>query len=100
MYGWCPLEDDSIVDILNNVDRFTVFIKNDIRFPFFGIKRTNALDFEKTGQLTFGKNLFYVDDIIKDATDGKSDTSTVASRGIVIVADIDWQCNLDKGLIT
>ena len=75
--GWCPLEDDSIRTVLNNVGAFTVFLKNDIRFPNFNIETTNAKDYEGTGRLTFGKNLFSIDDMLGDATNGQVNVSQV-----------------------
>ena len=77
VYGWCPLENDSNPTVLNNVGAFTVFVKNDIRFPNFNIETTNAMDYEGTGQLTFGKNLFSIDDMLADATNGEVNTSQV-----------------------
>ena len=98
VYSWCPLEDDSIRTVLNNVGSFTVFVKNDIRFPAFNIETTNAKDYENTGSLTFGKNLFSIDDMLYDATNGEANVSQLATKGAILLIDIDWTCNFDLDL--
>eukprot|EP01083_Nonionella_stella_P097817 274987_1 len=95
--GWCPLEDDSIRTVFNNVGSFTVFVKNDIRFPNFNIEVTNARDYEGTGRLTFGKNLFSINDMLRDATNGEVNASQIATKGAILLVDIDWTCNFDQG---
>eukprot|EP01084_Bolivina_argentea_P035511 65863_1 len=98
VYGWCPLEDDSIRTTFNNVGAWTVFVKNDIRFPNFDIETTNAMDYEGTGRLTFGKNLFSIDDMLADATNGKVNVSQIATKGAILLVDIDWTCNFDNDI--
>eukprot|EP01084_Bolivina_argentea_P256742 432376_1 len=101
--SWCPLEDDSNPIILNSIGEFTVFVKNHIRFPNFNIETSNARNYppelgKKAGKLTFGKNLFRIDDIVSEATYNEYNTHMLAKSGAIILVEIDWNCNLDKGL--
>uniref|UniRef100_A0A673GGS0 P2X purinoceptor 3-like n=1 Tax=Sinocyclocheilus rhinocerous TaxID=307959 RepID=A0A673GGS0_9TELE len=38
--GWCPAEDDNVSENpMKEVENFTIFIKNSIRFPLFNVTR-------------------------------------------------------------
>ncbi|XP_016347775.1 P2X purinoceptor 3-like [Sinocyclocheilus anshuiensis] len=40
--GWCPAEDDNVSENpMKEVENFTIFIKNSIRFPLFNVTRGN-----------------------------------------------------------
>jgi len=98
MYSWCPLENDSNPDIVNGVGAFTAFVKVDINFQTFGVTRNNYYD--KFGPFpTDGYNLFSVDDMLSDATEGAiTSAADVAERGAIVLVTSIWDCDLDEPL--
>ena len=97
-YSWCPLEDESDFEVIHNVGAFTVFVKNDISFDRFGVDRGNTYDIDGTGSPVFGYNLFTMDDIVSNATNGEiSSVDEVAESGAIILISSVWNCNLDHG---
>lgn len=96
MYTWCPMEDDSSPDTINGVGDFTAFVKVDISFDTFGVSRHNYYHKFGTGP-THGYNLFSVDDMLYEATNGAvTSASDVANEGAIILATSTWNCNLDR----
>ncbi|CAE1323699.1 P2RX4 [Acanthosepion pharaonis] len=44
IYSWCPLENDTLTGtpLLTSAENFTLFVKNNILFPKFGVSRKNV----------------------------------------------------------
>ena len=93
--GWCPLEDDSIIHQISNVENFTTFVHVDVRFNTFDIARSNTFDKYKTGKPVLGYNLFKINDMVVEATKGKLQTDDIAKNGMIILANAYWNCNFD-----
>ncbi|KTF77398.1 hypothetical protein cypCar_00043167 [Cyprinus carpio] len=84
------------------VENFTIFIKNSIRFPRFNFTKGNFLpninsSYIKQCKFDFESNMycpiFKVGDVIRFA---QQDFTTLAKKGGVIGIKIAWLCDLDK----
>ncbi|XP_028834111.1 P2X purinoceptor 3b [Denticeps clupeoides] len=101
--GWCPAEIDSIkMNPMMEVENFTIFIKNSIRFPLFNFTKGNFLptitsDYIKKCNFNPVSDrycpIFKVGDVLKFA---HQNFSTLANKGGVIGIKIGWVCDLDK----
>ncbi|XP_073718544.1 P2X purinoceptor 3b [Misgurnus anguillicaudatus] len=101
--GWCPAEiDDVQPDPMMEVENFTIFIKNSIRFPRFNFTKGNFLpsinsSYIKQCNFDVERNMycpiFKVGDVIRFA---QQDFTTLAKKGGVIGIKIAWLCDLDK----
>ncbi|XP_014912764.1 P2X purinoceptor 3 [Poecilia latipinna] len=101
--GWCPAEIDTIkTEPMNDVENFTIFIKNSIRFPTFNYTKGNFLpsitnEYIKTCNFNKEKDIycpiFKVGDILKNA---EQNFTQLADTGGVIGIMISWMCDLDK----
>ncbi|XP_056588496.1 P2X purinoceptor 3-like [Triplophysa dalaica] len=101
--GWCPAEiDDVQQDPMMEVENFTIFIKNSIRFPRFNFTKGNFLpsinsSYMKKCKFDFQRNMycpiFKVGDVIRFA---QQNFTTLADKGGVIGIKIAWLCDLDK----
>ncbi|KAL1023591.1 hypothetical protein UPYG_G00043260 [Umbra pygmaea] len=101
--GWCPAEiDDVKTDIMMEVENFTIFIKNSIRFPLFNFTKGNFLptitpNYIKTCNFDPENNtycpIFKVGDVIRHA---HQNFTKLAEKGGVIGIKIGWVCDLDK----
>jgi len=89
--AWCPLEQPPAnpnITILENVQNWTVFIRANIRFPVFNVSRSNT-----QANVTLGKDLFYVSDILK-ATGWTYDE--IKSGGAIVLATFEFNCDLNQ----
>ncbi|VDM19386.1 unnamed protein product [Hydatigera taeniaeformis] len=110
IYAWCPLENDTIVlnyDLQTRFDmisNYTVYIKNDIEYPKFSVKRRNrdAWSHKKPlGSCRYNPS----DPLDKYCPIFKFETifnevglkPSVLTRGGVIGIIINWDCDLDWG---
>ncbi|KAG7458491.1 hypothetical protein MATL_G00220820 [Megalops atlanticus] len=101
--GWCPAEIDYIeTEPMMEVENFTIFIKNSIRFPLFNFTKGNFLptitpSYIKKCNFDPVNNtycpIFRVGDVIRFA---HQNFSTLAKKGGVIGIKIGWMCDLDK----
>ncbi|XP_036407679.1 P2X purinoceptor 3a [Megalops cyprinoides] len=101
--GWCPAEEDEAkVDYMKEVENFTIFIKNSIRFPLFNFVKGNFLpsitdDYIKRcnfhPETDIYCPIFRVGDILNLANQS---LPVIASQGGVIGIKIGWVCDLDK----
>ncbi|XP_036373246.1 P2X purinoceptor 3b [Megalops cyprinoides] len=101
--GWCPAEIDYIeTEPMMEVENFTIFIKNSIRFPLFNFTKGNFLPtitpsyIKKCNFDTVNNTycpIFRVGDVIRFA---HQNFSTLAKKGGVIGIKIGWMCDLDK----
>ncbi|XP_074530437.1 P2X purinoceptor 3a [Halichoeres trimaculatus] len=100
--GWCPAENDNVkVTPMLNVSKFTIFIKNSIRFPLFNITRGNfpsTMTSEEIKKCTYHPEtnpfcpIFNVGDVLNYT--GQS-VENLADKGGEIGINIEWKCNLD-----
>ncbi|XP_054459830.1 P2X purinoceptor 3b [Anoplopoma fimbria] len=101
--GWCPAEIDTIkTTAMMEVENFTIFIKNSIRFPIFNYTKGNFLttitdDYIKTCKFDMVNNtycpIFRVGDVVRYA---QQNFTKLANKGGVIGIKIGWVCDLDK----
>ncbi|KAL7834907.1 hypothetical protein SRHO_G00291540 [Serrasalmus rhombeus] len=105
--SWCPIEDDRKIPnppLLSVAENFTLFIKNSITFPSFGVVRSNLV--EGVDQRYIKKCLYDPDehqlcpifrlgDIVRLSG---FNFSQMAGVGGAIGILIEWECNLDLSL--
>ncbi|XP_033748949.1 P2X purinoceptor 4-like isoform X2 [Pecten maximus] len=106
--AWCPVENGALDPPKNPVllqsKDFTVFIKNNIEFPYYKEKRQNlplhadptylqSCTFESTSRADCP--IFKLSTIVEGSGSRYSD---VAVEGGVMQVVIDWDCNLDKSI--
>ncbi|KAM6906926.1 P2X purinoceptor 1 isoform 2-T2 [Xenentodon cancila] len=101
---WCPVEDDRIIPdppLLMSAENYTLFIKNSVTFPLFGVTRSNLVEGVEADYIStclyHPKDaplcpIFKLGDIVK--LSGFS-FETIAREGGAIGIVIDWTCNLD-----
>ncbi|TRZ00769.1 hypothetical protein DNTS_004481 [Danionella cerebrum] len=100
--GWCPVEDDTFEgEPMMEVENFTIFIKNSIRFPIFDVTRSNfpsSLNQSNIHSCNYDPEhnpscpVFKVGDILRHVN--KSLHSIIKSGGEIGI-NISWKCNLD-----
>ncbi|XP_028276750.1 P2X purinoceptor 1 isoform X2 [Parambassis ranga] len=105
--AWCPVEDDhSIPDppLLMSAENYTLFIKNSVTFPLFGVKRSNlveSIDGDYIGKCLYDPKkdplcpIFKLGDIIKLSG---FNFKTIAKEGGAIGIVVEWTCNLDMDI--
>ncbi|XP_054648208.1 P2X purinoceptor 3a isoform X1 [Dunckerocampus dactyliophorus] len=102
--GWCPAENDSIdPEPMLDVENFTIFIKNSIRFPLFNIIRGNFpsnMTSNEIKRCTYDPDtspfcpIFRVGDVLKFTGQNVSSLAKGGEIGI----NIEWKCNLDLSI--
>ncbi|BFZ05471.1 hypothetical protein BsWGS_08509 [Bradybaena similaris] len=109
IFGWCPVEDDNLDQVMALYDilNFTVFIKNNIEFPKFGVSKRNILDiYHSDSELSdclWNDNderskfcpIFLLEDILKEV--GANYTALLQMGGLIKIV-IDWTCDLDNSV--
>ncbi|KAF7659801.1 hypothetical protein LDENG_00292950 [Lucifuga dentata] len=104
VYAWCPVEDDHKIPdppLLMSAQNYTLFIKNSITFPLFGVTRSNLV--EGIDALYISNCLYHpqesplcpifkLGDIVELSG---FNFNTIAKVGGAIGIVIDWTCNLD-----
>ncbi|XP_075902819.1 P2X purinoceptor 3a [Nelusetta ayraudi] len=99
--GWCPVEKESKIQPMLDVDNFTIFIKNSIRFPLFDVTRGNfpstmTRDQIKSCNYHPEENpfcpIFRVGDVLNHTG---QNIAELADKGAEIGINIEWKCNLD-----
>lgn len=106
IYAWCPVENGTIKApkpaLLEDSKHFTVFIKNNIEFPKYNVKRRNLPDnvsneYLQNCRYDGGANsrcpIFTLQSIVEGANSGSY--GEIATEGGVIQIRIKWNCNLD-----
>ncbi|XP_029303370.1 P2X purinoceptor 1 isoform X3 [Cottoperca gobio] len=102
--AWCPVEDDHKIPdppMLMSAENYTLFIKNSVTFPLFGVSRSNLV--EDIDAAYISKCLHHPDDaplcpIFKLGDIVKLsgfDFETIARVGGAIGIVVDWTCNFD-----
>ncbi|XP_052073580.1 P2X purinoceptor 4-like isoform X2 [Mytilus californianus] len=104
VHAWCPVENGALKPPVNPAllgsKDFTVFIKNNIQFPKFKVKRRNLPDnasdeFFQTcnyGSHSIDCPILRLETIVREAGENYTD---MAKEGGVIEIQIQWNCNLD-----
>ncbi|GFS12706.1 p2X purinoceptor [Elysia marginata] len=111
IYGWCPVENDDMLQslkepVLQDAGNFTVFIKNNIEFPKFGVSRRNLPENEDDAYLSRCNYnpessrdkfcpIFKLNTIVQGAG---IEFNQIAAEGGVMQILIDWNCNLDHSI--
>nr|XP_061804509.1 P2X purinoceptor 4-like [Nerophis lumbriciformis] len=100
--AWCPIEDKHKPPrpaLLASAEKYTVLIKNNIRFPAFNFIKRNILPEMTEAYLSRCQHandslcpIFMLGDVVKLAGEN---FSTMAVEGGVIGIQIKWDCNLD-----
>ena len=82
-----------------NIGAFTAFVKVDIAFSLWNVSRSNTEDRNGDGSPVDGYNLFSLDEIIGNATNGgiKNVSQDIVTYGAIILMESQWDCDLDKG---
>uniref|UniRef100_A0AAQ4RGE0 P2X purinoceptor n=1 Tax=Gasterosteus aculeatus aculeatus TaxID=481459 RepID=A0AAQ4RGE0_GASAC len=103
--AWCPVENDHDIPdpaMLLSAENYTLFIKNSVTFPMFGISRSNLVedvDAEYISKCLHDPKdsplcpIFRLGDIVRLSG---FNFETIARVGGAIGIVIDWTCNLDK----
>lgn len=102
--AWCPVEDDhNIPDppLLMSAENYTLFIKNSVTFPLFGVSRSNLVDGVDAGYIRKCLHnpvdaplcpIFRLGDIVNMSG---FNFETIARFGGAIGIVVDWTCNFD-----
>ncbi|KAM6158994.1 P2X purinoceptor 3 [Rhynchocyon petersi] len=101
--GWCPTEVDTVErPVMMEAENFTIFIKNNIRFPLFNFEKGNLLPNMTATEIKTCRfhpdnapfcPILRVGDVVKLAG---QDFAKLASTGGVLGIKIGWVCDLDK----
>ncbi|KAG9341467.1 hypothetical protein JZ751_019277 [Albula glossodonta] len=99
--AWCPVENDLVVPdppLLMAAENFTLFIKNSITFPMFGIVRSNLVKRVNLRTCVFHEDeaplcpIFRLGDIVRLSG---FNFQELAVQGGAIGILIDWTCDFD-----
>lgn len=104
--GWCPTEralangTTAEENVLAEVERFSIFARVAIDFPFANKATNNLRDastpgLESHADLTRGLNLFEVADLLQATNTSFAD---VAVNGAIFAISFQWDCNLDRNI--
>ncbi|XP_035482546.2 P2X purinoceptor 1 isoform X1 [Scophthalmus maximus] len=102
--AWCPVENDhNIPDppLLMSAENYTLFIKNSVTFPLFGVARSNLVEGIDAAYISKCLHdpkdaplcpIFRLGDIVKESG---FNFETIAQVGGAIGIVVDWTCNFD-----
>ncbi|XP_034539794.1 P2X purinoceptor 1 isoform X1 [Notolabrus celidotus] len=102
--AWCPVEDDHTIPdppLLMSAENYTLFIKNSVTFPLFGVTRSNLVEGIDAGYISKCLHdpekaplcpIFKLGDIVKLSG---FNFETIAKVGGAIGIVVDWTCNFD-----
>ncbi|XP_033834837.2 P2X purinoceptor 1 isoform X3 [Periophthalmus magnuspinnatus] len=102
--AWCPVENDHHIPdppLLLSAENFTLFIKNSVTFPLFGITRSNlveGIDSKYISKCLYHPEtaplcpIFSLGDIVRISG---FNFETIAKVGGAIGIVVDWLCNFD-----
>ncbi|XP_053702274.1 P2X purinoceptor 1 isoform X1 [Synchiropus splendidus] len=102
--AWCPVENDHVIPdppLLLSAENYTLFIKNSVTFPLFGVTRSNlveGVDAEYIRECLHHSQkdplcpIFRLGDIVKESG---FNFELIAKVGGAIGIVIEWTCNFD-----
>ncbi|KAM8835626.1 P2X purinoceptor 1 isoform 1-T1 [Synchiropus picturatus] len=102
--AWCPVENDHVIPdppLLLSAENYTLFIKNSVTFPLFGVTRSNlveGVDAEYIRECLHHSQkdplcpIFRLGDIVKESG---FNFELIAKMGGAIGIVIEWTCNFD-----
>lgn len=104
--SWCPVEIDSIENqhLINNVEDYTIFIKNDVKFERFNKRHRNLLlnitnEYIKTCTYEPHRDpfcpVFTVKEILNQAEPDIKERQKMLKKGGLVRILIEWNCNYD-----
>ncbi|XP_034405409.1 P2X purinoceptor 1 isoform X3 [Cyclopterus lumpus] len=105
--AWCPVENDHNIPepaMLMSAENYTLFIKNSVTFPIFGVSRSNLVEGIEADYISKCLHdpkdaplcpIFRLGDIVKLSG---FNFETIARVGGAIGIVVDWTCNLDVDL--
>ncbi|XP_062392237.1 P2X purinoceptor 1-like isoform X2 [Sardina pilchardus] len=105
--AWCPVEDDRTIPdppLLMSAENYTLFIKNSVTFPQFGVVRSNlveGVDSSYIKRCLYHETnsplcpIFKLGDIVRLSG---FNFQQIAKVGGAIGILIDWVCNLDYNI--
>ncbi|XP_067350066.1 P2X purinoceptor 1 isoform X2 [Channa argus] len=105
--AWCPVEDDHTIPnpaLLMSAENYTLFIKNSVTFPIFGVTRSNLVEGIDAGYISkclYDPDtaplcpIFRLGDIVSLSG---FNFGKIAHEGGAIGIVVDWTCNFDLDL--
>ncbi|XP_056296809.1 P2X purinoceptor 1 isoform X3 [Pseudoliparis swirei] len=105
--AWCPVENDHDIPdpaMLMSAENYTLFIKNSVTFPIFGVSRSNLVEGIEADYISKCLHdpkdaplcpIFRLGDIVKLSG---FNFETIARLGGAIGIVVDWTCNLDRAV--
>uniref|UniRef100_A0A670Y723 Purinergic receptor P2X 1 n=1 Tax=Pseudonaja textilis TaxID=8673 RepID=A0A670Y723_PSETE len=101
IFGWCPVEiDDNIPNppLLLEAGKFTLFIKNSITFPKFGVSRRNLV--EQISERYLKKCVYHKDKdplcpVFKLGYMVEESGQNFSQVGGIVGITINWDCDFD-----
>ncbi|XP_041846487.1 P2X purinoceptor 3a [Melanotaenia boesemani] len=103
--GWCPAEDDNVeIQPMLEVENFTIFIKNSVRFPLFNVTKGNLFPTKNSSEIincTYDPEsqpfcpIFRLGDIIHYTGHNKK---KLLEKGGEVGINIEWKCDLDRDI--
>ncbi|KAM9846869.1 P2X purinoceptor 1 isoform 3-T3 [Aulostomus maculatus] len=102
--AWCPVENDHNIPnppLLMSAENYTLFIKNSVTFPLFGVTRSNLVEGVDSGYIRKCLHdpeeaplcpIFKLGDIVKLSG---FNFEEIAREGGAIGIVVDWTCNFD-----
>ncbi|XP_041864651.1 P2X purinoceptor 1 isoform X2 [Melanotaenia boesemani] len=102
--AWCPVENDEEIPdppLLMSAENYTLFIKNSVTFPLFGVTRSNLVEGINSNYISnclYHPNdyplcpIFKLGDIVKLSD---FNFTKIALQGGAIGIVVDWTCNFD-----
>lgn len=89
IYGWCPLEQEDQLRLLQGANETTILVRNYIDFSRFDLQHDTFYN----NQAIKGKNLFDLSHFLESA--GTSLDKKTLAAGAIIGVVIRWRCNAD-----
>jgi P2X purinoceptor 4 len=94
--GWCPVEGKATsANNLIGVESWTLFARVNVLFPKWGLSTSNTKLGYDISRGVNGVTLFDLQGMLADAG---TTLDAVQSKGAVLLAEVDYSCNLDLGL--
>eukprot|EP01084_Bolivina_argentea_P267719 454542_1 len=96
--AWCPIENEYNKNRITNIGNGTIFLDIHAMFTSFDTIVSNTYNLNEKNAPKDGYNLFLIDDIVRNATNGKMNTNDILDTGMIILMIAEWNCDLDKDI--